>query len=160
RDRPVGIGASAPELRDTFVVPVHGVLPGGMVQILAAETLRQGRLLTNAGTVPVAGIVVLLALVSLLARRRLRLPGAIVGALIAAALLEAAAYFLQANLALLLDTAAAHLTLFGLVLDAIRREVRHSRLLQARAARERDANRVILDRVIADNFDGVIVVGE
>ena len=160
RDRQVVIGASALELRDTFVVPVHGVLPGGMVQILAAETLRQGRLLTNAGTVPVAGIVVLLALVSLLARRRLRLPGAIVGALIAAALLEAAAYFLQANLALLLDTAAAHLTLFGLVLDAIRREVRHSRLLQARAARERDANRVILDRVIADNFDGVIVVGE
>ena len=159
-NRQVVVGASALELRDTFVVPVHGVLAGGMVQILAAETLRQGRVLTNLGTAPIAGIVVLLALASALARRRMRLPGAIASALIGAVAVEALAYLLQANLGLLLDTATIHLMLFGLVLDAIRREVRHTRLLQARAARERDANRVILDRVIADNFDGVIVVGE
>ncbi|HEV7278533.1 MAG TPA: EAL domain-containing protein [Devosiaceae bacterium] len=159
-DRQVVIGASALELRDTFVVPVHGVLAGGMVQILAAETLRQGRVLTNAGLVPVAGIVVLLALISLVARRRMRLPGAITGALAAAVSAECVAYLLQVNAGLLLDTATVHLMLFGLVLDAIRREVRYSRMLQARAARERDANRVILNRVIADNFDGVIVVGE
>jgi diguanylate cyclase (GGDEF)-like protein len=159
-NRQVVIGASALELRDTFVVPVHGVLPGGMLQILAAETLRQGRVLFQAGLAPTAVIVLVLGLISPLARRRLRLPGIIAGAIVIATVTEGSALALQVQGKLMLDTAAIHLALFALVLDAIRREVRHSRRLQARAARERDANRMILDRVIADNFDGVIVLGE
>jgi diguanylate cyclase (GGDEF)-like protein len=159
-NRQVVVGASALELRDTFVVPVHGVLPGGMVQILAAETLRQGRVLANLGLAPIAAIVLALGLTSLLTQRRMRLPAAIAGALILAVAAECGALALQLRGNLMFETAAIHLSLFALVLDAIRREVRHSRLQQARAARERDATRVILDRVIADNFDGVIVVGE
>src|SRR5690606_28117332 len=54
RGKAVVIGASALELRDTFIVPRHGVIPGALVQVLAAETLLQGRFLMPAGLIPVA----------------------------------------------------------------------------------------------------------
>jgi diguanylate cyclase len=42
RGRTVIIGATAIEMGDRYVVPGHGVLPGVVVQALAAETLIQG----------------------------------------------------------------------------------------------------------------------
>ena len=43
RNRAVIVGATAIEMGDRYVVPGHGVLPGVVVQALAAETLIQGR---------------------------------------------------------------------------------------------------------------------
>ena len=40
--RLVVVGASAIELGDFFAMPIHGVLPGPIIHILAAETLLQG----------------------------------------------------------------------------------------------------------------------
>ena len=41
--RKIVYGAYATELGDIFLTPVHGPMPGAMVQILAAETLKAGR---------------------------------------------------------------------------------------------------------------------
>jgi CHASE2 domain-containing sensor protein len=43
------IGASAAELRDLFVAPRFGIVPGAMLHILATESLLQGRALASAG---------------------------------------------------------------------------------------------------------------
>ena len=47
--RQVVIAASAQELRDIFTVPRFGTLPGGMLQIMGAETLKQHRALHSGG---------------------------------------------------------------------------------------------------------------
>ncbi|MHB1110134.1 MAG: EAL domain-containing protein [Devosia sp.] len=159
-NRQVVVGASALELRDTFVVPRQGVLPGGMVQILAAETLRQGRALAPLGFSPPFTIIVLIGIGFMLLRDRIRLPDAIGGAVILTVCIEAAALWLQIGQALLFDTAAVHVAQVAFVLEAIGREVGRFQLLHAQATRERDATRIILDHVIADNFDGVVVVDE
>ncbi len=43
RGKSVVIGATAVELGDRYAVPRHGVIPGVVIQALAAETLRNGR---------------------------------------------------------------------------------------------------------------------
>src|SRR3546814_10647918 len=42
RGRSVLIGATAIEMGDRYPVPRHGVIPGAVIQLLAAETLLQG----------------------------------------------------------------------------------------------------------------------
>ena len=49
RGKRVLIGATAIEMGDRYVVPGHQVLPGALVQILAAETLIQGSAIPDLG---------------------------------------------------------------------------------------------------------------
>jgi EAL domain-containing protein (putative c-di-GMP-specific phosphodiesterase class I)/CHASE2 domain-containing sensor protein len=60
------IGATAIELGDRYVVPRHGVIPGVVVQALAAETLLGGSVPTRLGPVPL--LVLALLLVALCVR--------------------------------------------------------------------------------------------
>lgn len=63
------IGATAIELGDRYAVPGYGILPGVVVQALAAETLIEGRVPNNNG--PLAPILAGLAVAAaILARRR------------------------------------------------------------------------------------------
>ncbi len=152
------VGASALELRDTFVVPRHGVIPGAMVQILAAETLGQGRLLQPAGWLPVALLVGFMGLCAVWLGGRLPLPVAIAGGLLLSLLAEFTALALQLKFGLLLDTAAIHVAQAAFLVNALLIEVVIRKRAHAEASHERDATQGILDRVIADNFDGVVVV--
>lgn len=154
----VVIGASALELRDTFIVPRHGVIPGAMVQILAAETLLQGRLLHPVGWVPIALLIGFMGLCAIVLGGRMPLPMTIAGGLLLSAAAEAAALLLQMRFGLLLDTAAVHLAQAAFLINALIVEVGFRRRAHAEASHERDATQGILDRVIADNFDGVVVV--
>ena len=152
------IGASALELRDTFVVPRHGVIPGALVQILAAETLKQDRLLLPAGWIPVALLVGFMGFCAVWLGGRLPLPAAIAGGLILSVFAELMALALQLKLGLLLDTAAIHIAQAAFLVNALMVEVVIRKRAHAEASHERDATQGILDRVIADNFDGVVVV--
>lgn len=49
------VGATAVELGDRYIVPRHGVIPGVVIQALAAETLRRG----NPLQLPAAAILIL-----------------------------------------------------------------------------------------------------
>ena len=153
----VVIGASAQELRDLFAVPRFGVLPGGLVQIAATETLAQGRALHELGALPPA-LVMLLAgvLLGLVGRRRLMARSALLLGL--PVLAEALAFLLQARANLLFDTAGIDAACLGLLAAVLLRELILSRRLRAAAARQRDALQRMLDRVIADNFDGIAIV--
>jgi EAL domain-containing protein (putative c-di-GMP-specific phosphodiesterase class I)/CHASE2 domain-containing sensor protein len=72
RGKRVLIGATAIELGDRYAVPRYGVLPGVVIQALAADSLLQGRAMMRTGlAVTLAGI---LAIALLLAPRPLRRP--------------------------------------------------------------------------------------
>ncbi|MDP5277865.1 EAL domain-containing protein [Sphingomonas sp. DG1-23] len=90
RGKAVLIGATAVELGDRYAVPNHGVVPGVVIQALAAETLRRGVPRESGWQLP---LVLALALGVLIvhARTRLRL---------AAALAVAPATLMGAGLAL------------------------------------------------------------
>ena len=59
------VGASAIELRDFFHVPRYGIISGPLVQALAAETVRTGRIIRDFSGLPGLGLVAGLALVIL-----------------------------------------------------------------------------------------------
>jgi diguanylate cyclase (GGDEF)-like protein len=156
--RDVVIGASAVELRDFFVVPRHGVVPGALLQILATETLQQGRALVGAGFGPeLAALFILIGLGAWLRGGRPLWFVALTCASLAIGI-ELTATALQVRAAILFDTAALHAGLAAVLLSALVDEVRRRGEQHRRAARERDAVRVVLDRVITDNFDGVVIV--
>ena len=156
----VVIGASAQELRDMFLAPRFGAVPGAMLQILAAETLKQHRALDSGGRLPALALVTLLAGLLLLVRTSapLRLlAAATVGTLVA---VEGLALALQAFGGFLLPTGPADVAVLGSMAVALLQELTIKRRQHAAASHERDATRRILDQVIADNFDGVVVIDE
>jgi EAL domain-containing protein (putative c-di-GMP-specific phosphodiesterase class I)/CHASE2 domain-containing sensor protein len=73
--RRVLIGATAIELGDRYTTPIHGVVPGVMIQALATESLLQGRALWRVDPLLSALAAVLVVIASGLAvgARRLRL---------------------------------------------------------------------------------------
>ncbi|USI72776.1 putative bifunctional diguanylate cyclase/phosphodiesterase [Sphingomonas morindae] len=75
--RSVLIGASAIELGDRYSVPGRGIIPGPVIQLLAAETLRQNSIPTDHG--PALPLLVAVVAVALMVRggplRRAFAPG-------------------------------------------------------------------------------------
>ncbi len=159
-NRQVVVGASALELRDTMFVPKHGTLPGPLIQVLAAETLKLGRALVPLGLLPVGLCLLLVGGVATLLRDRLTLPVPMLAAAAFSASLEGAAIVLQGQAGLLLDTVAIQGCLLVTIIGALGAEAFQKRRQLLAASRERDRMGRILDRVIADNFDGVAVVDE
>jgi diguanylate cyclase (GGDEF)-like protein len=154
------VGASAVELRDFFFVPVYGTVSGATLQVLAAESIAQGRTLA-----PTGPLVTYVMLALLLAAAAIILGGArwtvIVGALAATAvLLEAGAAVVQARFALAPTTGMAEIVLALLALATMAREIDFRRILLIISRNQTHNTQTILDRVIADNFAGVLVVDE
>lgn len=155
--RKVVIGASAQELRDIFNVPVHGNLPGALLQILAAESLLADRAISSGfGYGLLAAVLAIGALATLSGVTTWR-PRLILFICLSVAL-EIVALAVQAIAPLSLDTVPAQFALIVLSLAALLREI-GVRQLQIRAIhREQENDRRILGQVFKDNFDGVIVV--
>ena len=53
------IGATAIEMGDRYPVPRHGVIPGAVIQLLAAETLRQGTSPVDHGPLPLLALTLI-----------------------------------------------------------------------------------------------------
>lgn len=158
--RSIVVGAHAIELRDNLAVPVHGIIPGAMLQILAAETLLAGlvpvRLAAWILALTVAGAAIGAA-ISPIGQRPAWL---FAGFAIAAIGLEAAGLFLFARDALIVPTPVLHAILLsvGLTVAARELDVRHWLLQLARV--ETSNKQAILKRVFADSSDAIIVVDE
>lgn len=152
------IGLSGYSLQNGAMTPRYGMLPTTSIQLLAAETVRQNRVLMEMGAVPVVFIVFGVGLIFSLLRRRMSLVSAIAGSFAYAAVLEFTAMALHIHSGLIFDTAAVHLAQIGFVFAAFGHELERRGRSLSHAARERDSMRGILTRVVADNFDGVVVV--
>lgn len=154
--RKVIVGASAVELRDFFQVPAFGFIPGPLVQALAAETLAQGRNLRESGMPISAGGALLICLAGVaLSRMRWSLGLATLAGCSLA--FEAAGITVQRLYPVLLDTSAWQVSLAGVAVVATIREIDFRRIMLAISRQETRATKAVLDRVVADNFAGVIV---
>ncbi|MHA6297490.1 putative bifunctional diguanylate cyclase/phosphodiesterase [Devosia sp. CAU 1758] len=131
------VGASAIELRDFFTVPRYGVISGPMLQAMALETLKAGRILAHWGSLPGILVIVAFAITLLMARRRsANLPLVVISLLASAAIGEAAALLAYSYFDVIINTAGLHvglLFLLGLVLA----DNGYLHLLGRRAAQQR-----------------------
>lgn len=152
------IGPSGYSAQSGTLVPRYGMLPGTEVQLLAAETVRQNRTLTALHVTPPLVLVLLSATLFFLFRRRMSLAPATVCSIGCLALMEFAALGLQMRAGIVVNTAATHVSQLVLFIAALWHELNVKGHLLSNAARERDSMRGILARIVADNFDGVVVV--
>ena len=158
--RSVVVGASAVELHDFFQVPRFGLMSGSVVQAMAAESLLQGRALqptTPPVTLLLAGVV--LGLVCFVGGR---LPYAPSLALCmgTSVLVEVGALLVQTVLPVVPITAPIHAGLVAFIVIAVSSEVAERRVKLMAARRGANELRIILDRVVADNFAGIVVVDQ
>ena len=104
------IGATAIELRDTLAVPVHQVMAGSMIHIMAAETIKQHRSLSTLSFPVYAFLTVLLLLVYQMGLTRPftnRVPaGKLMCLMIGVALVETTAYVAYTSSAVVVQTAS------------------------------------------------------
>lgn len=123
KDKTIIVGASAIELGDRFGVPNGQIIPGALLQALAAESIIQDRALRMAHPAIscLAGAVVLFLM--MLLWRRASAPARIVLLGGIAATSEIAALVLQQSTAIVLDTSILHLAcaayLVAIALDEI-----------------------------------------
>ena len=160
RGRDVVIGASAQELRDMFATPRFGMVPGGLVHILAGETLLQGVSMHDASWQWIVAIITALALLAGFLGDRFSRLGWLFRALGLAAFVELGALWLQGEQALRFNSGAIHVALGTFVIAGIVTDLRLRRRLHAHAASEREFMRSMLRQVIADDLDGVIILNE
>lgn len=73
-------------------------------------------------------------------------------------LVETVAYVAQANFNLLVPTAGAHFVNLGVVLALVLNELSNRRAAIESISRDNARMQAILDRVVEDNFDGVIII--
>jgi diguanylate cyclase (GGDEF)-like protein len=156
-NKKVLIGASAIELGDFLEVPSYGRIPGPIVQILAAETRLLNRELTEGE--PLLQWLMFMLLCLILAR--LKQPSVIglgAGLIFSILLVEAGAYYLQAYQLMMLETfwfqVACALAYLLKIFDAMDLQ----KLVMRRVTGENTRMQKILDRVITDNFDGVVII--
>lgn len=156
----VVVGASAEELRDLMNVPRFGAVSGAILQIMGAETLLQNRALHPVGWALPVVLVLALGALFVAVRGRVRLRTELGLALLAGLCVEGAGLFAQVNYGWISATGPVDAALFGFGAAAVIAELDLKRRQHKRAARERDSVRRILDRVITDNFDGVVVIDD
>lgn len=151
------VGASALELGDLLEVPRYGRIPGPLVQVLAAETRLQNRELFDGG----ATFAWLFFLVFAFFVARLRRPPIILLAFVfigVALLVEFSAAVAQAYLLILSQTFWFHVALALTYVLKVLEAMDIQRLIVRRVSGENSRMQTILDRVIADNFDGVVII--
>ena len=157
--RDVIVGASAEELRDFFLTP-RGVLPGLAMHAYAAETMLMRRELQTTPPLAVVALILALALAAGALERRLSASGSVLSLALAASGVEAGALALHKWAALMTPTAGVQASLAIFALGGLVSALRLRRRMHTEAARERDNARAMLNQVIADNFDGVVVIGD
>lgn len=153
------IGATAIELGDRFTVPRYGVVPGVVVQALAAESLLQNRAIFRTGwPITIAGI---LLIAFLLAPRPIRRPvgyAALVSGLLVA--ISTVPIVAQRNWPVSIDSVAWLFTLVAAV--AVQLGVEARRRLRIRAQFDAESglpNRTSLEKLLGDTVGSVLVAG-
>lgn len=150
--RIVVVGASAVELGDFFNVPVHGIVPGALVHILAAETLRQSLII---GELRIEVVVAaLVGLLLLLQSPRLDRPARPLAALVLSLVASEALVFgllVQANVTV--PTALPYAALIGFTLWSLANQLDLRDLVIRMQRKEVKGAKDLLDQVFLDSFD-------
>jgi PAS domain S-box-containing protein len=155
RGRIALIGATAIELGDSVPVPRWGLLPGPVVQMIAAETLQRGRALRRAPAPMALAFAAPFAAAGLALARRRRPAAAAAGLVGLAVAATALATLIQREAAVILDLAPAllALTLAAPIGYADRARWLDLKLLRERLARARSD--ALMARVADNMMDGL-----
>ena len=154
------VGATALELGDTLSVPVHQALPGVVIQLLAHESVLQGRALQRLPRAAIlfAAFVILLILGPCLADTTWRRDLAVLGGLAAFFLLLSLC--VQATAPILLDVAPlllATLLSYGAALVSRVNQQDFRLMAQRLVIRRRD---VFMRKVLDNSLDGILVLDQ
>ena len=159
KGRKVIIGSTAIELGDRFNVPNGSVVPGPVLQMLAAESILQGRTLRDSSTLVTLwglGALVLL-MIGLWPRTSAGLRVAILAG--SAVTIELSATFLQARLPLVLDTSIWHATIAAYLAAVALDEIDFRKLLGRIADRRFQRIAMSLgDGLVCTDQNGLITV--
>lgn len=157
KGKKVVIGGTAVELGDRFNVPRYGIMSGPMLQVLAAESLLQGRALHSSADALTAGGLIVIVLVMTLLWRRLPAGRRLLVLAGLAIAIESAALVIQAHYPVVLNTALWHAAL-AVYLVAIALDEIDIRGLLARIA-DRRFHRITMsvgEGLVCANQKGVI----
>ncbi len=113
KDKKVIIGGTAIELGDRFYVPNGRIISGALLQVLAAETILQGRALHPSSAVATLGSLGILVLVMIALWGRCSASLRVAVLVAAAVACELGAVLLQAKLAIVLDTSIFHVVILA-----------------------------------------------
>ncbi|WP_175566930.1 EAL domain-containing protein [Rhodovulum sp. ES.010] len=158
--RSVVVGAHAIELGDRFSVPVHGILSGPMLHILAAETLAAGIAPVRLAAWPFLALIAVIAVGAALSPLGGRLRWLIGLYALLAAASEAGGHVLFARTALELPSAIMILALAVTSLVMMARELDLRWWLVRLATTQSTNMHRVLRRIITDSSDAIVVVDE
>ena len=159
KDRKVIIGSTAIELGDRFNVPNGGLIPGPVLQMLAAESIVQGRMLHGSSVfVTLGGLgAMVLLLIWLWSRASAGLRVAVLVGL--AITIELCATLLQARFPLVLNTSIWHATIAAYLAAVALDEIDFRKLLGRIA--DRRFHRIAMslgDGLVCTDQKGLITV--
>jgi diguanylate cyclase (GGDEF)-like protein len=160
KGKKVIVGATAMELRDSMAVPVHGIVTGSVLQMLAAETLLQQRVPLPTGEFVTGALSLALLFLLAVLSIRLRLSWFLIAILVVAASVEGAGFWLYDKHAIVAETVPAQLGFLCLAGAAIAVELDGRRMRNAQARVVIDNYRNVLGQVFEDSFDAVVVASE
>ncbi|WP_299632494.1 EAL domain-containing protein [uncultured Roseobacter sp.] len=157
--RSIVVGASAIELGDLFAVPVHGIIPGPLVHVLAAETLAGGIVPATLATGWILlGLLVLLLLFQM---RAFRKPTALITAAgLALVASEVAAFGVFAQHAIVVPTAPLYPGLLVFCSWSLLWRLKINRTIIARQRQEVANTSALLRQVFEDSFDAIAILDE
>ena len=156
-DKKVIVGASALELGDTLTVPSYGRIAGPLVQALATETrLLNQELFEYSPFLPWALFLLTCVILVRIKRANVLLIGALLAGV--AVMVEAVALYLQSNYNLLQPTFWFHIGVAFTFLLKIFDAMDLQKLVMRQASGKASRMQAILDRVVTDNFDGVVII--
>jgi len=150
RGKKVIVAGTAAELGDRFVIPGGQIIPGALLQVLAAESMLQGRALrTTTLTLSIALLLLPLFVAFVLRRRRAR--HRILAVIAAAIAAEASAIAIQFIYPIAVDTSLLHVAAAAYALIGLVEEVDLRGLLRLAAEKR-------FDNVAMSLSDGLVCV--
>lgn len=152
------VGATAVELGDVVLVPRYGHIPGVALLALATESRLEGNRVKSISGAPAAALIMLYLLFFMFRRKSLPAWGSAAVFLGTFVLIEGAAYVGLSQANLLLNTVAGHGVTIGYTLFYMFNEMFMRQAELENASIENLRMQAILDRVVEDNFDGVIII--
>ncbi|MBX9825710.1 MAG: EAL domain-containing protein [Xanthobacteraceae bacterium] len=158
KGKKVLVGGTAIELGDRISVPNGQIMPGPLLQLLAAESIIQDRILRPVPGAATAGLVLLALLMALLWRRR-SVAARVAGLVAFAVVAEAAATLLQVKYAVILETALWQIAISAYLVAVALDEIDFRTLLGGVA--ERRFQRIAMslgDGLVCTDRSGLVTV--
>ncbi|MFK8036443.1 MAG: EAL domain-containing protein [Hyphomicrobiales bacterium] len=158
QNKSVVIGAHAIELRDTFAVPVFGMLSGAKLQILAAETLAQNRQLSEVRANFILAATGLLIFGFFYFLRSTRISYRLLVLVSLATLIEIVGYMMLKKQSVILPTVSSHVLLANALIFVAYSEINiRGWMAKLAFAQSRNA-KDILSQIFEDSSDAMIVL--